>query len=43
MAQFLWACEPFDSMKARHQALMEEYPNTPTKRDEPFGGIERID
>ncbi len=43
MAQFLWAWEPFDSMKARHQALMDVYPNTPTKRAEPFGGIERIE
>ena len=42
MAQFLWAWEPFDSMKARHLALMEEYPNTPTRRGEPFEGIDRI-
>ncbi len=42
MAQFLWAWEPFDSMKARHEALMEKYPNTPTPRAEPFGGIELL-
>lgn len=40
MAQFLWAWEPFDSMKARHFKLMEEYPNTPTRSDKPFGGID---
>mgnify|MGYP001815222991 FL=1 len=43
MAQFLWAWEPFDTMKMRHLALMEKYPNTPTLRAEPFGGIELID
>lgn len=42
MAQFLWAWEPFDSMKARHQLLMEKYPNTPTKRGKPFEGIELL-
>jgi arylsulfatase len=42
MAQFLWAWEPFDSMKARHLKLMEKYPNTPTKRGEPFGGMDLL-
>ncbi len=42
MAQFLWAWEPFDSMKARHLKLMEKYPNTPTRRGKPFEGIELI-
>ena len=42
MAQFLWAWEPFDSMKARHLQLMEKYPNTPTKKAEPFVGIELL-
>jgi arylsulfatase A-like enzyme len=42
MAQFLWAWEPFDSMKARHQNLMEKYPNTPITRGKPFEGIELL-
>ena len=42
MAQFLWAWEPFDSMKARHQLQMEKYPNKPTTRGVPFKGIELI-
>ena len=42
MAQFLWAWEPFDSMRARHQNLMKEYPNTPLKRGKPFEGIELL-
>jgi hypothetical protein len=42
MAQFLWAGEPFDSMKARHLKLMEKYPNTQTRRGKPFDGIELI-
>ena len=42
MAQFLWAWEPFDSMKARHQELMKEYPNKPVTRGKPFEGIELL-
>lgn len=42
MAQFLWAWEPFDSMKKRHMELMEKYPNTPMRRGKPFEGIELI-
>ncbi len=42
MAQFLWAWEPFDSMKARHLKKMEDYPNTPTRKGEPFGGIDLL-
>ena len=42
MAQFLWAWEPFDSMKARHQELMKEYPNKPLARGKPFVGIELL-
>ena len=42
MAQFLWAWEPFDSMKARHQELMKEYPNKPITRGKPFAGIELL-
>jgi arylsulfatase len=42
MAQFLWAWEPFDSMKARHQELMKEYPNKPIARGKPFEGIELL-
>lgn len=42
MAQFLWAWEPFDSMRARHQLQMEEYPNKPTTRGVPFKGIELL-
>jgi len=42
MAQFLWAWEPFDSMKARHQLQMEDYPNKPVTRGKPFEGIELL-
>jgi len=42
MAQFLWAWEPFDSMKARHQELMKKYPNKPVTRGKPFEGIELL-
>jgi arylsulfatase len=42
MAQFLWAWEPFDSMKARHENLMKEYPNKPVTRGKPFEGIELL-
>ncbi len=42
MAQFLWAWEPFDSMRARHQNLMAKYPNTPITRGVPFKGIELL-
>ena len=42
MAQFLWAWEPFDSMRARHQELMKEYPNKPIARGKPFEGIELL-
>ena len=42
MAQFLWAWEPFDSMKARHQNMMEEYPNKPVTRGKPFEGIDLL-
>jgi len=42
MAQFLWAWEPFDSMKARHENLMKKYPNTPITRGKPFEGIELL-
>jgi len=42
MAQFLWAWEPFDSMRARHQELMKEYPNKPVTRGKPFEGIELL-
>ena len=40
MAEFLWAWEPFDTMRRRHEALMEEYPNTPTRRGVPFEGMD---
>ena len=43
MAQFLWAWEPFDSMKARHLALMEKYPSTPKRRGKPFEGIDLLE
>jgi arylsulfatase len=42
MAEFLWAWEPFDTMKARHLALKEKYPDIPTRRGEAAKGIERI-
>ncbi|MEH6652519.1 MAG: sulfatase-like hydrolase/transferase [Motiliproteus sp.] len=42
MAQFLWAWEPFDSMKARHQLQMTEYPNREVTRGVPFKGIELL-
>ena len=39
MGPFLWAWEPFDAFKARHQDLMVEYPNTPTRRGPVFTGL----
>lgn len=39
MGQFLWAWEPFDAMKARHDALMKEYPNTPPRKGPVFTGL----
>jgi len=42
MAQFLWAWEPFDSMRTRHQELMKKYPNTPITHGKPFEGIDLL-
>jgi arylsulfatase len=42
MAQFLWAWGPFDQVKHRHDAMKEKYPDTPTRRGVPFGGIENL-
>jgi arylsulfatase len=39
MGQFLWAWEPFDAMKARHDALMQEYPNTPPRKGPVYTGL----
>jgi arylsulfatase A-like enzyme len=39
MGQFLWAWEPFDAMRARHEDLIKKYPNTPTRRGPTFTGL----
>jgi arylsulfatase A-like enzyme len=39
MGEFLWAWEPFDAMRARHDALIERYPHTPTRRGPTFTGL----
>ncbi len=39
MGQFLWAWEPFDAIKANHEALMEKYPNTPVRKGPVFTGL----
>lgn len=39
MGQFLWAWEPFDAIKGKHEALMEEYPNTPPRKGPVFTGL----
>jgi arylsulfatase A-like enzyme len=39
MAQFLWAWEPFDSIKGKHEAMMEKYPNTPPRKAPVFTGL----
>jgi arylsulfatase len=42
MAQFLWAWPAFDHMKARHEAMIKQYPHTPVARGEAYTGIERL-
>ena len=42
MAQFLWAWPAFDHMKARHEAMVAQYPHTPVARTKPYAGIERL-
>jgi arylsulfatase len=39
MGQFLWAWEPFDTIKANHEMLMQEYPNTPPRKGPVFTGL----
>ena len=39
MGQFLWAWEPFDSIKAKHEKLMEKYPNTPPRKAPVYTGL----
>jgi arylsulfatase len=39
MGEFLWAWEPFDAIKAKHEALMEKYPNTPPRKGPVFTGL----
>lgn len=39
MGEFLWAWEPFDAMKARHDALNKKYPHTPTRQGPTFTGL----
>ena len=39
MGQFLWAWEPFDAIKAKHEALMEQYPNTPPRKGPVYTGL----
>jgi arylsulfatase len=39
MGQFLWAWEPFDAIKEKHEALMETYPNTPPRKGPVYTGL----
>ncbi|WP_370980047.1 sulfatase-like hydrolase/transferase [Agaribacterium sp. ZY112] len=39
MGQFLWAWEPFDSIKGRHEAQMKKYKNTPPRKAPVFTGL----
>lgn len=39
MGEFLWAWEPFDAIKTRHEEQMKKYKNTPTRRDKVFTGL----
>ena len=39
----LWAGPGISKLVQEHLLLMQEYPNTPTYRAEPFGGIELLD
>jgi len=43
MAEFLWAWEPFDNIKGRHEAQMKEYPNTPPRKTEVFTGLSNFE
>ncbi len=42
MAQFLWAWEPFDSMRDRHNNLTQKYPNTAVTRGKTCGEIDML-
>ena len=39
MGQFLWAWEPFDAIKGKHEAMMEKYPNTPPRKAPVYTGL----
>lgn len=39
MGQFLWAWEPFDDIKQRHEGQMEKYPNTPPRKTPVYTGL----
>ena len=39
MAQFLWALEPFDDIKMRHEHQMKKYKNTPPRTAAVFTGL----
>lgn len=39
MAQFLWAWEPFDDIKMRHEHQMKKYKNTPPRKAAVFTGL----
>lgn len=39
MGQFLWAWEPFDAMKGRHEGQIKEYPNTPPRKTAVYTGL----
>ncbi len=39
MGQFLWAWEPFDAIKMRHEAQMQKYENTPPRKTEVYTGL----
>jgi arylsulfatase len=39
MGQFLWAWEPFDAIKMRHEEQMKKYKNTPPRKSAVFTGL----
>ena len=40
MAPFIWAWAPFDHMRTRHEALIEEYPHHTPTHGTPYQGLE---
>lgn len=42
MPPFLWAWAPFDHMRTRHEALIEEYPHRAPRHGRPYQGLEDL-